>query len=289
MNWRKLALLAAGLLLPLPLLMIGKMFFGPSAPLLINGRAVSPLLSQSKKLKLSTFERPCRNAEDCEPPLACLDLGGPRSSLCVASECQTDLQCKEGFSCRVLATPGAGPLVRFCVPEGPHGEGHPCHEAPARKEDACQRGLICAGWCGRSCKLDEPSICPQGFFCEGGLNGPSCLPSCTPGDCPTGKQCVHFRGRIAACMPVRGENCQEIPCPSGQKCTFSYSPADDQIAMECVQPCDETHPACPQGSICFSSTCRRVCDSSKNTGCGPDEQCVFHPDDQFSLCYPRRH
>ena len=287
MNWRKLAPITLGLLLPLPLLLIGRMFFGPASNLIINGRTVSPVLTRSEKLRLSTFERPCRRAEDCEPPLACLDLGGPGRSLCVASECQTDQQCKEGFTCRVLTTPGKSPLVRFCVPEGPYAEGHLCHEAPARKEDACQRGLICAGWCGRACKLDEPSSCPHGFFCEEGLNGPSCLPSCTPGDCPSGDQCVHFRDRISACMPVRGDNCQVSPCPSGQKCTFSYSPGEEQIAMECIQPCDEAHPSCTQGSICFRSVCRRTCDSSKDNSCGPGQQCVLHPDDDLSLCHPR--
>src|SRR3712207_4913546 len=98
MNWRKLAPIAGGMLLPLPLLLIAKLFFDPSAPLVINGRVVSPMLSRSEKRKLLTFERPCSRPDDCEPPLACLDLGGTRSSLCVASECQTDLQCQENFT-----------------------------------------------------------------------------------------------------------------------------------------------------------------------------------------------
>jgi hypothetical protein len=287
MNWRKLAPVAGGLLLPLPLLFIAKLFLGPSAPLVINGRVVSPMLSRGETKKLLTFERPCRRPDDCEPPLACLNLGGPKSSLCVASECQTDLQCREGFTCRVLSTPGHGPLVRFCVPEGPHPEGHLCHDWPARKEDACQRGLICAGWCGRPCKPDEPSSCPQGFFCDEGLNGPSCLPSCSPEDCSPGEQCVHFRERISACMSVRGVNCQVSPCPSGQKCTFNSSPGAERIAMECVLPCDEAHPSCPQGSICFASTCRRACDYTQDNSCGPEERCSLYPDRQLSLCFPR--
>lgn len=289
MNWRRLVPIAAGLLLPLPLIIIGSALVGrPEFVSTIHGRDVSPMIPKDEKRRLPTFERSCRRHEDCDPPLVCLDLGGPKSALCVASECQTDLQCQEGFTCRVLSPLGGGPLVRFCVPEGPLVEGQACHEAPARKVDACQRGLICAGWCGRPCRLEDPQSCPHGFFCQDGLNGPSCLPSCTPGDCAPGRQCVHFRDRISACLVVEGRDCQGSSCPSGQECTFSYSPGEERIAMECVQPCGDAHSTCPAGSMCFANACRRLCEPDKANSCGPEEQCLFHPDDQLSLCYPSR-
>jgi hypothetical protein len=289
MSWSRPASIALGLLLPLPLVVaLGSTWplwdRSTSAP---RGKSISPLLSWSERHELLSFERPCRTSKDCDPPLGCLDIDGGGNSFCVASECLSDLQCPEGFTCRVLKSWGDGLLVRFCVPRGKVSEGTLCVEAPANNLGACRPGLICAGWCGRPCQLDDPSSCPQGSFCANSLNGPACLPSCTEDSCLSGQQCIRFNEAVSACATVAGENCQRTPCPKERKCTYSYSPGHNRVQMECVSPCDEKAPSCPGGHICFWSACRRLCDRAGLAACEPGDQCVYLPVEKISMCLPQ--
>jgi hypothetical protein len=253
-----------------------------------QGKPISPFLSWNERHKLLSFERPCQKSTDCDPPLGCLNIDGGGQSFCVASECLTDLQCQDGFTCRVLKSRGDGPLVRYCVPTGSVPEGTLCVEAPANRQGACLPGLICSGWCGRRCLLDDPSSCPQGSFCTDSLNGPLCLPSCTEGTCQAGQHCIRFHDTTSACATVDGEDCQHTPCPEGRKCSFTYSPGQNQVEMECIIPCDEQTPSCPQGDICHWRACRHPCDRNDSTTCEPGERCTEYPVEKISVCQPRR-
>jgi hypothetical protein len=288
MNWRRAAVITLGVLLPLPLvaiILMSAQFWGDASAL--SGRPISPLLPRDDLRKLLSFQRPCQTSEDCDPSLACLNIDGGGTWRCVASECLNDAQCTDGFICRVLNSHGNGPLVRFCVPKGTVPEGTLCVEAPANRDGACLPGLICAGWCGRPCQMDDPSTCPSGSFCADSLNGPSCLPSCTEDSCSSGQHCIRFTDGISACAEVAGVNCQESPCPAGRKCTFTYSPGRNRVEMECVTPCDEQAPSCPVGEFCSWGACRRRCDHEGSAICEPGEQCVELPVEKISLCRSR--
>lgn len=289
MNWRRLAMICVGVLLPLPLVLVmSGVLFEQHDPATLDGRKISPMLSVEERQKLLTFERPCHKSEECDPPLSCLDLSGGNQPFCVASECLTDLQCPEGFRCRVLEPEKGEILLRYCVPTGSVPEGTLCVEAPANRQGACLPGFICSGWCGRPCQLNEPLSCPQGSFCADSLNGPLCLPSCKEGTCSADQQCVRFNDTVSACATVVGENCQRTPCPNGRKCTYSYSPGKNRVEMECVIPCDEQTPSCPAETLCFSGACRHPCDHQSPTACAPAERCVEYPVEKISLCEPRR-
>ena len=288
MNWRKVATFTLGLLLPLPLVLAIGLVYRLDRDLSVpQSRQISPVLSRAERAKLPSFQRACRRSEDCDPPLACLNIDGGGTSSCVDSECLNDTQCADGFVCRTLKSRDDGPLVRTCVPQGNVPEGTLCVEAPANRQGACQPGLICAGWCGRPCQLDEPSSCAPGSFCADSLNGPSCLPSCTVNSCPSGQQCIRSDEGISFCATVSGENCQRSVCPEGRKCTYSFSPGQNRVQMECVMPCDDQAPSCPMGSLCFAGACRRPCDGDGSTACGPGEQCVGLPLEKRSLCFSR--
>lgn len=288
MTWRRVATLGLGLLLPLPLVFaVGLAFIRKPDPSIHQNQPVAPILSRDEHRKLPSFQRSCRSREDCDPPLACLSIDGAGTNSCVDSECLNDDQCKEGFICRILQSRDNGPLVRTCVPQGGVPEGMLCIEVPANRQGACEPGLICAGWCGRPCRLDDSSSCPTGSFCANSLNGPLCLPSCTPDSCPSGQQCIRYNEAISFCTTVAGENCQRSPCPEGRKCNYSFSPGQSRARMECIIPCDEQAPSCPTGSICFSGACRRPCDDGSEAACDPGEQCVELPVEKRSLCFNR--
>ena len=288
-SWRKAASITIGLLLPLPLVFAISLVDRPGPEAFIpQSRVISPVLSRAERGKLPTFQRACRRSADCDPPLACLNIDGGGTSSCVDSECLSDTQCSEGFICRLLRSRGDGPLVRTCVPQGSVPEGTLCVEAPANRQGACLPGLSCAGWCGRPCQLDEPSSCPPGSFCSDSLNGPLCLPSCTEDSCPPGHQCIRSNEGVSFCSVVVGENCQRSACPEGRKCNYSYSPGENRIWMECIIPCEEGAPLCPEGALCFAGACRRPCDSEGPADCGPDERCVELPVEKRSLCFARR-
>ncbi len=288
-RWRTAVAVLVGLLLPVPLLLLvgGALGWGvrPQAD-----ADLSPMLAWEEQRKLVTFGRACETSDDCEAPLACLqDTRRVVEPRCVASECVTDFHCQEGFACREMVARGARMRVRTCVVEhGPRKEGQVCSRLPRTRDEACEKGLICRGWCGRPCRVDEPASCPEGSYCDAGPNGPSCLPSCEGRTCPDGQQCARFKSGASACAVLRGQNCQQTPCPEGQQCRVTSSPQrPGEVGMECVSPCDEKAPSCPEGAICFDAVCRRPCDDKTPDACGPGQTCVFYPVEKLWLCQPQ--
>jgi hypothetical protein len=269
------------LLLPLPLgLLLSHLLHGGFSSEAKEIR-FSPVLSLEERRKLLTLDHTCRGSHDCEKPLGCLqDFRRFKLSVCVGSECEVDTQCPDGQVCQAVKTQDEGPLVRLCVATGTRKEGEGCARLPKKQEVACAPGLLCSkGYCGRPCRLGEPMTCPEGFVCGQGADGASCLPACEEGQCPEGRQCVHFEGRFGACVRVLGKDCLHAPCPQGQECRIGYIPGvGDQVRLECVQPCDEQQNSCPAGSVCFFGYCGRVCDPKAPGSCGPDEFCNLHMD-----------
>lgn len=277
---------AAGLLLLLPLALLSSIsLYSRRWTRGADGVEFSPVLSPEKRVELNTFEQRCEKREDCEPPLECLAFFTGFESYCLDSDCLTDRQCKEGFTCRALKPRGGGTLVRRCTPAGLLEEGEPCMASSREKSVVCERGLICNGYCGRPCRMDEPTSCPEGFFCARGKNGTSCLPTCEGRACPEGKQCVRYASGMSVCAHIRGENCQDEPCPQGQRCNKSYSPNHkDWVSMECVTPCGGENPPCSDELFCHQGECRRPCVPDAADVCGPSERCAFDPVQRAGFC-----
>jgi hypothetical protein len=278
MSRRVLAAVVLGVLLPVPLvLLLSGSWRGMSPATGVGASTLSPVLSVEERRQLLTFERACERREDCESPLGCL-RGPTGRALCVASECQTDLQCEQGRVCRTLRTLDNGPLVRSCELAGTAREGEPCSEFATQLSSACEAGLICNTHCGRPCKLEDSSSCAEGFFCaEGSPEGPSCLPTCRGRACPEGQRCVAFRGGLSVCATLHGEDCEQVACPQGQECRTAYVPGQPgRVKRECVTRCDEQRP-CPQGRVCHAGNCHTPCDVDAASPCGPDQRCVFFP------------
>jgi len=294
MKWRIILGVTVGLMLPLSFLFdhcgawLQKQQMQASSS---QGAKLVPILARDERRALLTYGRSCQDQKDCDPPLACLSLAPGRQSVCADSSCMTDLQCKQGFTCRTRQAPGNGPLVRRCVLIGVRKEGQPCFDNAREKDSACEQGLLCSGSsCGRPCQLDVPSNCPEGFVCRADPEAPSCQPFCRGGDCPEGQECVGAGTDEAECMAVIGENCQRQPCPEGQQCkVVSYTPETEvwSATMECLTPCDGTHP-CPEDSVCFRGGCRRKCGPDAQDVCGAGRQCHEYPSKQLWLCEPSR-
>jgi hypothetical protein len=236
---------------------------------------ISPVLSFEERLKLVTYQRECGKQKPCEPPLGCLPYPGLFKAYCTDSECVTDAQCREGFSCQVLLTWGSGPRVRACVPVGIRQEGQRCTSIPADREEACGPGLVCgADWCGRPCKTEEPTSCSEGFFCADVPPGPLCLPSCEARGCPEGQHCVSFNQGASTCVLVHGAHCRQSGCGAGQECVvLQREDRPGEVWMNCSTPCGEDKPPCAEGTICHRSYCRRPCDPDASGDCEPGYHC----------------
>lgn len=253
-----------GLLLPVPLVFLTSTAYWElwSDEGAKKVKAV-PTLALEETWKLQTYGQRCWRGEDCERPLGCLSLSAlEREGICSDSWCMTDLQCTEGRTCQALPTLDDGPPVRACVDPGSRKEGEPCVLARKPLENTCASGLRCnEGWCGRPCQADEPTSCPQGFFCREGLNGPSCLPTCEATGCPGGQQCIAMGEGSSVCAVVRGENCQKVPCPAGGLCSVwppRYKDSGLELRMACSHlPCGDAQPACPRGTSCVQGSCQR--------------------------------
>lgn len=285
MKWRTLMAVTAGLLLLLPLAVaMGIALSGQRGSRAADSPESIPILAEDERRRLLTYGRLCHTPEDCDPPLGCVStVTGGRSS-CFDSNCMTDLQCREGFTCKTVQPKGSSPLLRRCVLEGTAREGEPCIERSNARADVCAQGLVCNGFCGRPCQPGQPSNCPAGFLCGEGQNGPSCRPNCEGRTCPEGRQCVRYDSSLSVCAKIRGENCQERACPDGQRCTKMTSSADrEAIWMECIVPCDESTP-CPTGSVCDSGACRRRCRPDAPDTCGPGLKCAEYPIEKLWLC-----
>jgi hypothetical protein len=292
MKWRTILGVTVGLMLPLSFMFDhcgAQLREYQTRTMTQQGARVVPILARDERRALLTYGRSCESQKDCEPPLGCLNLSLGGERICIDSSCLTDLQCKQGFTCRTRQAPGDGSLVRRCVLIGSRKEGQPCFDRAPDPESACERGLICGdGHCGRPCQMDVPSSCPAGFVCRGGPDAPSCRPFCKGGDCPDGQECVGAGTDNASCMRVRGENCQRQPCPEGQQCDIGYSPGAEAwtAEMQCLSPCDEQRP-CSEGFVCFMDTCRQRCGPDEEAVCGPRRQCVEIPVHDLWICGPR--
>lgn len=273
-RWHTAVAVLAGLLLPLPLLLLWGLLRPEVLADASHGVHISPVLTHEQRLRLVSYGRACGPGGTCELPLGCLYDG--RSwppSTCTDSQCLTDAQCLEGQVCRILATSGGGPFVRRCAPVGPRQEGESCVELPKRKENACAAQWLCGGgaqaWCARSCSLADAASCPAGFFCADTVPQPLCLPTCTARGCPSGQQCIPLEEGVSVCARVYGPQCQQTACPGGLECHVDYEPAfPGKVWMECVQPCEEGGPSCGAGKVCDNGHCLPACDPQ-----GPPDAC----------------
>lgn len=273
-------------ILSLPLVFVIRHVLQPD---LLRGEDTLPLLPTSQARALASYGSPCLHPKDCEPPLGCVEAGALGRGKCLNTECETDSQCEPGEHCRTFRTMAEGDALRRCDRRtGERPEGDACVMGYAYTEDRCAQGLLCnRGWCGRPCRLGESSDCPDSFFCQQGLDGPSCVPTCQSRGCPEGLQCAREGGGISVCAQLRGSECPEGACPEGFRCTFTNLSAVDAglaLRLECIASCGEGFPACPSGRVCVASRCLRTCAPQGPDLCFPEERCVYRVDLGVSLC-----
>jgi hypothetical protein len=262
MKARELLGAAAGLLLPLPLvLLLSSAFRYQGAMLNPDAPPVSPMLHKDQRLGRITYLSPCQDTSDCEPPLGCFaDIREGGGFYCADSECTLDTQCGPNQVCRFVTSLGEGPLLRRCVPDGFRGEAERCWPVTWNHYGACGPGLQCSGggWCARPCMKGHDASCPDGFFCADVSPMPLCLPTCDEWSCPQGQQCVPFKQGASACAVVHGEDCRDDPaCPRCEVRTAPNRPGE--VWRECRRPCGTGLPACPEGSGCYEGRCVPAC------------------------------
>lgn len=276
MSWRTFLMALLGLLLPLPLAwLLYTAMSGHDASLPSpQGKVLIPMLAPEERLRLRTHEQDCITDADCESPLRCFFNVRTQVRSCTDSTCMTDLHCADGFACRTLGTDSGKARVRACSLVGVRKEGEECVELPSIREEGCEKGLLCHGFCGRPCRLDEPSSCPEGYFCDDGDDGPSCLPTCEGRSCPEGQRCVPRAGRASVCATVYGQDCERTSCPQELDCSVSTYPwRPGKIWMECLRACGENHPPCPEGTVCHLYQCHKSCGPEDSSACGPGFVC----------------
>ncbi len=274
---KRVALVVLCLLLPLPL--AGLLWRVQSWPgkSVIQSENIIPMLPLEERRSRLTYMQHCQTDADCESPLGCFILGPSRKFLCLDSTCMTDQQCDEGFSCVPVKLASGKALLRICSLMGERTEGEQCMVLPLVREDGCARGLLCQGRCGRPCRLDDPSTCPDGFFCSEGREGPpSCLPTCKGRPCPEDLKCLKRGKGASVCGRVLGDDCRKTPCPKGQLCRMLEPPRRPwELRTECRQLCGKERP-CPEGSFCLDYECRKSCDPQAAGSCGPGLTCGRH-------------
>lgn len=278
MRWRVLGVLAAGLLLALPLALL-LMARHPAPD--VEGWRLLPRLPPEELAALPSFLRKCAKSGDCEPPLACFWDRRYLEQRCTGSDCISDAQCPVGTVCRWIPVEGEAKVaVSHCVPVGTRKEGEPCFRLSSVEEKVgCEPGLLCADWCARPCGSWFSSECPEGFFCAtGDVDGPVCLPTCEGRACPDGQRCVHLEGGVSACAVVHGRDCQRESCAQGQRCEVDTRPfRPGEAWMRCVQPCQGQgyrSSGCPSEQSCLDGECRETCDVFTGQGCGSDFTCI---------------
>ena len=205
---------------------------------------------------------------------------------CTDSTCLTTDDCAEDFACRTLRSSSGKDLLRTCSLEGLRQEGEMCEEHPAKREDGCQKGLICHGFCGRPCRLDKTTSCADGYVCKDGDNGASCQPSCEGRACPPGQRCVTtlLGGIGSVCMKVHGQDCEINPCSQGLSCsrtTFTTEPG--KLWMECLKMCSK---GCAEDEACSLFQCRPACDPDGPSVCEPGFACLRNYPGQPWACMP---
>jgi hypothetical protein len=290
MSWRTFFSLCAGVLLPLPLMLVlGRLLRPDIGPEVLSERRPSPMLSIDERSRLMTYGRPCESNGECEPPLGCLYASRYRHSYCTDSQCEVDAQCPEGQVCRPLATEGQEPLVRLCIPIGVRQEGENCAPVPADQQSACAAGLLCVGkdgWCARPCHLSAPMECPEGFFCADTRPQSACLPDCEKRGCPSGQHCLQFDEGSSQCAHVYGTHCQNSPCPEGQSCHVLPDPPHPGKAwLWCAERCGQDSP-CPTGKVCDGWKCIPACDPQNAFPCSEGFQCQQPWPDVPFACRP---
>ncbi|ADO75949.1 uncharacterized protein STAUR_8194 [Stigmatella aurantiaca DW4/3-1] len=192
--------------------------------------------------------------------------------------------------CGTLATEDPGPLVRLCIPLGVRQEGEGCFKVSADQKGACAAGLLCGGrdhWCSRPCRLGTPAACPEGFFCADTPPQPLCLPTCEKRGCAPGEQCIQFGDGASICAHVYGTDCQQSPCPEGQRCTVRTDPPQPGKAwMRCVAECGQDHPPCADGMVCDDWQCVPRCDPQGSAVCAEGFRCRQPWPDAPFACHP---
>lgn len=295
MRWQALLAVTFSLLLALPLawlLYVAAFGMGEGEPH-AQGKAPVPLLSNEQRRGLLTYGQSCVSDGDCESPLRCFFSSHTMSRYCTDSRCMTDLQCQEGFACRTQTTSDGTP-IRICALTGERKEGEVCIKHSPSNDYACTKDLLCQSRCGRPCRPEDPSSCPEGFFCqEGPEDGPSCLPTCEGRPCPEGQRCVALdkpvlKGRHASiCAKVYGRDCQQNPCPQGQLCMLQdYPQPMDAVWMQCLSGCGQGAPPCPEGTVCHLYQCHPSCTPEDASSCEPGFVCHRKTDKEPWRCVP---
>lgn len=287
MRWRTALLVVLGGLLPVPLVWMSSVMLRGPRPIAASIKTI-PMLSREQRRTLLTYERSCEKPGDCQSPLTCFMETRSGDYFCADSRCMQDKDCSTGFACRAFPAAEEGTVVNRCSPVGIRQEGEPCDVYPDTQQRGCAPGLLCEqGWCGRPCALNDPSSCPRNFFCEQGLNGPTCLPTCEGRSCAEGEPCVSFGGKVSICTKLHGQDCERTRCASGQVCsTEGISDPGDAVWRTCRTLCDPLPHTCSEGSVCLIFRCRPSCDPQGPDVCGPDRHCARRwPTDPWT-CLP---
>ncbi|WP_309891638.1 hypothetical protein [Archangium sp.] len=282
-TWRSALAGVLALLMALPLgwLLYLSMFRQGTNMHGTQGKAPVPMLSPEERRSLLTYERSCKSDADCELPLRCFFSTRALSRYCSDSKCVTDMQCQEGFACRTQTTLENGDPIRVCSLVGVREEGEQCTAHASSRDNACGPGLRCNSRCGRPCKVEAPSSCPEGFFChDGPAEGPSCLPTCEGRTCAEGQRCValdrpSLKGRHASiCATVYGQDCTQNPCPQDQFCLQQTHPQPaDAVWMQCTLGCGTNPQLCPEGTVCHQYRCHKSCAPEDPSSCEPGFAC----------------
>lgn len=282
------ALLVLLLLLPLVWLgLISMSGLGARMPL-SQGKPIVPMLSREERLRLTTYAHDCGTDADCETQLRCVYDGRTARQHCTDSSCAEDEHCPNGFACIPFGAVNGKELVRVCSILGVRKEGEVCESQPSEPQEACARGLLCQGFCGRPCRVEDPASCPEGYSCHEGSEGASCLPACEGLACPADQRCVRLMGgHASACMTIHGQDCERTPCAQGLHCTRNtYPTTPGEIWMECLRDCGENEAPCPEGTVCSLYQCRKSCDPQDSSSCGPGFSCGRNHPNMPWACVP---
>lgn len=292
MKWRTVLPTLLLLLIPLPLMwLLLVAMSGPGAGArmtLPHGRTLIPRLSHEERLRLSTYEHDCRTDTDCAPQLRCVSDARTARHYCTDSLCTEDAHCPQGFTCSPWSAENDKDVIGICSLLGVRQEGELCESLPESPTEGCVKGLFCQGFCGRPCRADEPSSCPEGYSCHAGEEGPYCMPTCEGRPCPAGQRCVDLMGgQGSICMTIHGQDCQQTPCPQDLACMLNANPrTPGHIWMECLKNCGEGEPPCPEETACFLFQCRRACNPENSSACGPGFRCGRNHPSQPWVCVP---
>lgn len=95
-NWRAVLSILAGVLLPLPLVLVMSGVLRPELPEVDpGGRRISPVLTPEECERLMTYRRDCGEVQPCEPPLGCVTETRARRQYCTDSQCSEDVSCRK--------------------------------------------------------------------------------------------------------------------------------------------------------------------------------------------------